>query len=105
MFGHKTAPINPKTINWSNARKMLETASNAGHTVSMINLAGFYMDGTKGVDIDHVKAHGLFLSVSYILLFINVKKYQTIFEQVDVQPSPYSIVIIVIILFLSLFFF
>ena len=70
MFGHKTAPINPKTINWSNARKMLETASNAGHTVSMINLAGFYMDGTKGVDIDHVKAHGLFLSVSYILLII-----------------------------------
>ena len=79
MFGHKTAPINPKTINWSNARKMLETASNAGHTVSMINLAGFYMDGTKGVDIDHVKAHGLFLSVSYILLFINVKKISNSF--------------------------
>jgi TPR repeat protein len=62
MFGHPSnTAFRP---NMDKARELLTRAAEMGHTVSMTNLAAFYMDGTKGVDIDHVKAHGLFIEAA-----------------------------------------
>ena len=61
MFGHPSQLIEKDN---DKARKYLERAVEAGHTVSMVNLAAFYMDGSKGVERDYAKAHGLYVKAA-----------------------------------------
>ena len=61
MFGHPSKLIEKDN---DKARNYLERAVEAGHTVSMVNLAAFYMDGSKGVERDYAKAHGLYVKAA-----------------------------------------
>ena len=61
MFGHPSKLVD---VDNDKAREHLERATEAGHTVSMTNLGAFYMDGTKGVEQDYVKAHGLYVKAA-----------------------------------------
>ena len=86
MFGHTSGVIKPDL---NKAREYLEKAVEGGHTVSMTNLAAFYMDGKKGVPKNYLKAHGLYVRAARLGNFSAVYNLGQMHERGDgVKKDP-----------------